>query len=47
MGAVIEVLQLSEAVSPLKVSAGVIQTLALNHSLAVGLNKWHIRTSEP
>jgi len=47
VGAVIEVLQLSQAVSPLKVSAGVIQTLALNHSLAVGLNKWHIRTSEP
>ncbi len=30
VGAVIEVLQPSQAVSPLKVSAGVIQTLALN-----------------
>jgi len=47
VGFAIEVLQLSQAVSHLKVSAGVIQTLALNHSLNVGLSKRHMRSSEP
>jgi len=47
VGFVVEVLQLSQVGSHLKASASVVQTLALNHSLAVGLSKWHIRTSEP